>query len=118
MDAAKDTEAQESYFILINTSSTRANETEKSSYGLDWLQKAYDNKIPQNVQDIRRSHKLYWENYENLENGIDSRREKLSWNEDPERYIPERRAITTTICNSDDATEPHTQKMFRRIQTQ
>ena len=40
---------------------------------------------------------------ENLESGIDNRREKLSWSKDPERYIPGRYTITTTICNSDDA---------------
>ena len=33
-------------------------------------------KLPQNVQDIKWSHKLNRENHENLENGIDSRREK------------------------------------------
>ena len=55
---------------------------EKSSYGLDWRQKGIwygpaklHNKLPQNVQNIRWSHKLYWENHENLESGIDSRRE-------------------------------------------
>ena len=36
-----------------------------------------DNKLPQNVQNIRWSHKLYLENHENLESRFDSRREKL-----------------------------------------
>ena len=39
----------------------------------------------QNVQNIRWSHKLYRENHENLENGIVSRRKKLSWKEGPQR---------------------------------
>ena len=34
--------AQESYSILISISSTRARRDGKSSYGLDWQQKAYD----------------------------------------------------------------------------
>ena len=58
-------------------------QTEKSSYGLDWLQKGIwygpaklDNKLPQNVQNINNknlniyitwSHKLYRENHQNLE---------------------------------------------------
>ena len=55
------------------------DQMEKSSYGLDWLQKGIwhgsaklDNKLPQNVQNITRSHKLYREKYENMESGIDS----------------------------------------------
>ena len=44
---------------------------------------------------------------------FDSQREKLS--KYPENYIPGRCAITTTICNSDDAIQPHTQKMYRQI---
>ena len=62
------------------------DQTEKSNNGLDWLQKGIwygptklDNKLPQNVQNIRWSHKLYQENHENLQSGIDSRRKKLSW---------------------------------------
>ena len=36
---------------------------------------------------------------------------------DPESYIPRRCTITISICNSDDATQPHTQKMHSQIQT-
>ena len=61
------------------------DETEKSSYGLDWQQKdiwysptKLDNKLPKNGQNIRWSHKLYRENHENLESGIDSKGEKFS----------------------------------------
>ena len=50
------------------------DQTEKSSSGLDWLQKGIcygpaklDNKLPQNVQNIRWSHKLYRENHENTQ---------------------------------------------------
>ena len=87
------------------------DQTEKSSYGLDWLQKGIwyspaklDDKLPQNVQNIKWSHRLYRENHENLESGIDSRREKLSWSEGPMRYISKRCTITITIHNCDDAT--------------
>ena len=100
------------------------DETEKSSYGLDRLQKGIfyglaklDIKLPPNVQNIRWSLKLYGKNYENLVTRIDSKREKLSWSEDPKRYIPKRCTITMTIRNSDDATQPHTQEKHSRIQT-
>ena len=63
------------------------DETQKSVYGLDLLQKGIwyshtnpENKLPQNVQNIRWNHRLYWENHENLESGINCRTEKLSWN--------------------------------------
>ena len=68
-------------------------QTEKSSYGLDCLQKGLygstklDDKLPQNVQNITWSHQLYRENQENHESGIDSRRKKLWWSKDPKRYI-------------------------------
>ena len=85
--------------------------TEKSSYGLDWLQKGIwygsaklDNKVPQNVQNIRGSHKLYWKNHENLESGTDSKRKKLSWNKDPKRYFSRRYTITVTIHDCYDTT--------------
>ena len=87
------------------------DQTEKSSYGLDWLQKGIwyssaklDNKLPQNVQNITWSHKLYRENHENLESGIDSKRKKLSWNKDPKMYFSRRCTITVTIHNCHDAT--------------
>ena len=53
-----------------------------------------DYKLPPNVQYIRRSHKIYRENQENMESGIDSGKEKLCWSEDPEMYIWGRCAIT------------------------
>ena len=89
----------------------KQNETETSNYRMDGLQKGMcygpaklDNKLPQNVRDIRWSHKLHWENHKNLVSGIDSRWEKLSWGGDPERYILRRCTITISICNSADAT--------------
>ena len=60
---------------------------------------------PQGKRDlITWSHKLYRENHENLESGIDSRRKKLSWGEGPRRYISRRCTITVTIHNCHDAT--------------
>ena len=86
------------------------NQIEKYSYGLDWIQKGIwygsaklDYKLPQNVQNIRWSHKVYRENHENLESGIDSRRKKLSWNKNPKRYISRRCTIILTIHNCHDA---------------
>ena len=52
-------------------------QTEQSSYGLDWLQRGIwygpvklDNKLPQNVQNIRWSHKLHPKSHENLVSGM------------------------------------------------
>ena len=73
-----------------------------------------DNKLPQNVQNITWSHKLYRENHENPERGIDSRRKKLSWSKDLKRYISRRRTITVTIHNNHLKTP---QKMRSRVQT-
>ena len=91
---------------ILNENKTRQK---KSSYGLDGLQKGIwygsaklDNKLPQNVQNIRWSHKLYGENHENMESGIDSWRKNLSGSEDPKRYISRRCAITVTTYNCDD----------------
>ena len=101
------------------------DKTEKSSYGLDWLQKGIwygptklDNTLSQSVQNITWSHKLHRRDHENMERGADSRRKKHSWNKDPKRHFRRRYTITLTIHNSHDATEPHTQKMRGRIQTQ
>ena len=101
------------------------DETKKSRFGLDWLQKGIwygptklGNKLPQNAHNNRWSHKLYRENHENLESGIDSWRAKFSWREDSKKKnIPRRCTITITIYNCDDATEPLTQKMHSWIQT-
>ena len=97
-------------------------QTEKFNYVLDWLQKGIwcscaklDNKLTQNVQNITWSYKLYWQNHENLERGIDSRRKKLCWNKDPKRDFPRRCTITLTIHNCHEATQTHTQKMHSRI---
>ena len=73
--------------------------------------------LSQNVQNIRGSHKLHRENYENLESGIDSRRGKLSWRKDPKSYIPRRYPITDTTHNCHDATQPHTLEIHSGIQT-
>ena len=101
------------------------DKTEKSSYGLDWPQKGIwyaptklDIRLSQNVQNITWSHKLHQTDHENLESGADSRRKKHSWNKDPKMDFPRRCTIALTIHNSHDATEPHTQKMHCRIQTQ
>ena len=95
------------------------DQMEKSSYGLGWQQKGIwygsaklNNELPQNVQNITWSHKLYRENYENLESRIDSMRKKLCWSKDLKRYIPKRYTITITIYNCDDTTQPYTQKII------
>ena len=59
-----------------------------------WLQKAWrygsrkqDITRSQNVQNTQQSHKVYQENHEILESGIDRRKKKITWGKDPERYI-------------------------------
>ena len=101
------------------------DQTEKSSYGLDWQQKGMwhgsakvDNKLLQNVQNITWIHKPYRGNHENLENGIDSRKKKLTWNKDPKRYFLRRCSLTFIIHNCHDVTLPHTQKIHSQIRTQ
>ena len=51
--------------------------------------------------------KVYRENHEKLESGIDCKMKNLNWGENSERYLPGRCTITITICDSDDATESH-----------
>ena len=86
----------------------KQNETEKISYGMNWLQKGIwygsaklNNRVP-NVQDIRRGPEVYRKYHRRLENRTESRRKKLNWSENPKRNI------TITISNSDDATQSHT----------
>ena len=99
-------------------------QTEKSSYDRDWLRKVLwygpaklHDKLPQNVQNIRWSHKLYRENHENLESGIDKRRENVSWGKNPKKYFSRKCIIPVNIHNCHDATSPHAQKMHSRLQT-
>ena len=101
------------------------DKTEKSSYGLDWLQEGIwyaptklDITLSQNVQNITWSHKLHRTDHEDLESETENRRKKRSRNKDPKRHLPRRCTIALTIHNSHDATKPHTQKMHCRIQTQ
>ena len=101
------------------------NQTEKSSYGLDWLQKGIwygptklDTVLSQNVQNITWNHKLYRKKHEDLESKANCRRKKRSWNKYPKRHFTRRCTITLTIHHTHDATEPHSQKMRSRIQTQ
>ena len=62
-----------------------------------------NNRLSKNVQDIRWSHKVYRKYHGKLESLTDSRREKLSWEENPEKDLPGRCAIIFTICNNYDA---------------
>ena len=87
------------------------DETKNHSYGVDWRWKKgmwycsakLDNRLSPNVQDIRRSHKVYQKYHGKLESRTDSRRKKFNWSKSPEKDLQGRFAITITICNSDDA---------------
>ena len=100
------------------------DKTEKSSPGLDRLQKGIwygstklDHTLSQNVQNITWSRILHRKDHANLEIGADNRRKKHIWNKDQKRHFPRRCTITLTIHNSHNVTEPHSQKMHGRIQT-
>ena len=56
--------------------------------------KKLDERLSQNVQNTRQSHKVYRENHGKLESKIDSRRKKLIWRENPGRCT-----ITINICD-------------------
>ena len=67
------------------------NKMKKSSYGVDWLQKdlwygpvKQDNRMFQNVQNIRQCQKVYRGNHKKLESRNDNRKKKLNWGESPE----------------------------------
>ena len=77
---------------ILNGSKTR-----RKILALGWIEKSWTNKQPQNIKNIRWSQKLYRENHENLESGIDSRTKKHSWSKDPKSYISRRCTITVTI---------------------
>ena len=119
-DDAREQEEQ-IYYILINTSSMTAKPIE--NVAMAWIDcnhirycpNLLDNRLSQLVEDIRRIHKVYRENYEKLKSGID-RRKKFSWVKNPERNLPGRCTITITICNSKDTSQSHTEEMQKRIQ--
>ena len=80
-------------------------QTEKSSDGLDWLQKGIRygsawlcNKQPQN-EEISHEVINFIDNHENLESGIDSRKMKLSWSRDSKRYFSRGCSIILNIHN-------------------
>ena len=96
------------------------NEVQNLIYGINWWQKdiyygstKLDNRQSLTVQDTRWNHKIYQENYEKLESGTDSKRKRLSWDQNPEMYLRGRCAISITIC---DAIQSHIEEMHRRIQ--
>ena len=102
----------------------KKEQTKKSSDGQDRLPKSIwygsaklDNKISQNVHNITQSRKLHRNSHEKLDSWINSRRKKLDWNKNPQRYFPRRYTVTPTIYICHNATKPHTQIMHGRIQT-
>ena len=102
--------------LYIDQHILKSSKTRKEDVAMTWIdyEKPYDMVLQnwiidsQKVQDIRLSHKVYRENHEKLESGIDSRRKKLSRGENPERNLPVRCTITITICKSDDSTQSQT----------
>ena len=66
-----------------------------------------DNRMSENVQNIRRRHKLHHGRHEKHENRINCRRENPSGEENSETHFHGRCALATTICNRIDATQLH-----------
>ena len=97
----------------------KQNMARKCCYGVDLLQKdlwycptKVYHRLSQNVQDIRLSHKMYREKNEKQE----SRKKKLSCDENIGRKLPGRCAIIITIWDSDDTNHSHTKEIHRRLQ--
>ena len=86
------------------------NQTEKFSSDLDWLRKSIwygqQSWIINCLKMYKISHevKLYRENHENLESGINSRRKKLCWSKGLKKYISRRCTVIVAIQNCDDST--------------
>ena len=70
---------------LHRSAQPRREPDQRENLAMAWIHyKKLDDKLPQNVQNIRWNHKLY---QENLESAIDSRRKKHSCSEDPEEFF-------------------------------
>ena len=94
--------------------------TRRKNLTLAWIdyKKAYYIVPPNWIVHCLKMYKIPDEVIKFMENGIDSKRKKLSRSKDPKRHIPGRCTVTITLCNSDDATPSHSQEMQSRIQTQ
>ena len=68
----------------------------------------FQQRLSRNEQYILESQKVYLENLEKVESGIDSRNLTIGWGESLGSYLPERCAITIIICNGDDPTQSQT----------
>ena len=75
---------------ILNESKTRRKNLAMTDKKAHMFPTKLDNKLPQNVQSIRWSHKLYRENYEIPVSGIDCWRAMFSWSKGPKRYISRR----------------------------
>ena len=89
-DNTRKWEEQEMYYTLIHASPTKSKWNDKSSFGVDWLQKGIwydhtklDNRLSQNIQDLWQSQNIYWEYNGKLESGTNRKRKKISWGENP-----------------------------------
>ena len=112
--------------LYIDQHIRNKSKTRRKNLAMAWIdyKKAYDT-VPQSwIIHCLKMYKISREDInfigqtmQTMESGADCRRKKLCWNKDPKRDFPRRCAITLTIHNSHDATEPHTQKMRRRTQT-
>ena len=113
-DAAKEPEEVKIFYRFINTLSRRAKTKPKPclwcglTTNVRYRPKKLNYRVSQNELDIRWSHKVYQEYYENLGNWTKSRRKKFKWTENLVRNLPVRFAITITLRNSDHVTIAYT----------
>ena len=98
--------------IYIDQHILNESKTRQKNLTIAWInyKKAYD-MVPQSwiincfkMYKIPDEDKLYGENHKNQENGIDSRRKKLSWSKDQKMYISRIYTISVTIHSCNDAT--------------
>ena len=64
-----------------------------------------DYRMSENVQNIRRSHKIHLKSRERLGSGIKNRKKNFNVSESSERHLPGRYAVDLTVCYNNDATQ-------------
>ena len=69
------------------------------------------NRLFENVQDIRQSHKIHHGSHEAVESEIDNGKKNFIRGENPERHFPGRCSVTIIIHNSNDTFQLYTKEV-------
>ena len=97
------------------------DKTEKSSYGLAWLQEGIWYAPQSWILHCLKMYKISHEVINFIEQTMKTRRvnwqqeEEHIWNKDSKKYLPRRCTIALTIHNSHDATEMHCRTQTKQI---